>query len=225
MNSPFGVLPAGLEHLSVNRGEQKKDDNKLGQEDFLELMVAQLENQDPLNPAESGEFLGQIAQFGTVNGIAELQASVSALANSLQSNQALQVSTMVGRSVLVAGDTAMLNGGAGISGAVDLSEQTGSLVVKVHDSAGQLVKTVNLGSQSAGLVQFTWDGLDDAGAALGSGPYQLTAEAAVQDQNVSFPTLIEAQVDSVTLSASGVGPQLNLRGIGPVSLEDVRQVM
>ena len=73
----------------------------LGQEDFLHLMLTQLKNQDPFKPMESGEFLGQIAQFGTVQGLAGLQTSFDSLSSSLVSNQALQASTVVGRSALV----------------------------------------------------------------------------------------------------------------------------
>ena len=91
----------GSTALSSDRLKTEPKDKSLGQDEFLELMMTQLQNQDPLNPAESGEFLSQIAQFGTVNGITELQQSFSTLASSLQSNQALQASTMVGRSVLV----------------------------------------------------------------------------------------------------------------------------
>ena len=77
----------------------------LGQEDFLHLMLTQLKNQDPFKPMESGEFLGQLAQFGTVQGLAGLQTSFDSLASSLVSNQALQASSLVGRSALAATST------------------------------------------------------------------------------------------------------------------------
>ena len=101
MDKSISSVLTGIESLSSDRLKQTVEKKSLGQEEFLELMMTQLQNQDPLNPAESGEFLSQIAQFGTVNGITELQQSFSTLASSLQSNQALQASTMVGRSVLV----------------------------------------------------------------------------------------------------------------------------
>ena len=85
--------------LDSNASTQPKPGDELGQADFLQLMTAQLEAQDPLKPQESGEFLTQLAQFGTVNGIQELQKSFTGLSNSLLSLQALQASTLVGRTV------------------------------------------------------------------------------------------------------------------------------
>ena len=73
---------------------------KLGQQDFLRLMVAQIQNQDPMQPQMNGEFLSQLAQFSTNDGVAKMQESLQQMATSLQSNQALQASALVGRKVL-----------------------------------------------------------------------------------------------------------------------------
>jgi flagellar basal-body rod modification protein FlgD len=85
MDKPLGLLTPHLEELQIS-SKVKPAENGLGQEAFLDLMVAQLENQDPLNSMESGDFLSQIAQFGTVNGITELQGSFAVLASALQSS-------------------------------------------------------------------------------------------------------------------------------------------
>jgi len=226
MDKASGILPSGLESFAIKQTEKSKGDAALGQEQFLELMVAQLNNQDPMNPMESGDFLGQLAQFGTVNGITELQSSFEQLAGSLQSNQALEASTMVGRSVLVPGDSAYWGGQAGgISGAIELTEATGEVILNIQDAAGQSIKHLSLGAQSEGLVQFTWDGLDDAGVSVPSGNYRFSVEAQVNDQNVSFPTLIQGKVESVSLIPGGGEPQLNLSNIGAVNLGHVRQVL
>ena len=216
-------LPAGLDDLRIEP-KIERPDSGLGQEAFLELMVAQLKNQDPMNPMESGEFLGQIAQFGTVNGITELQNSFALLASSLQSSQALQASTMVGRNVLVTADGARLNSGEAIVGAVELAQPVGALTVSIFDAAGQLLRRIGLGAQSAGLARFTWDGLDEAGSAVPEGDYRVTAEANVDGETVSLGTLIQARVESVTL-LPGADPRLNLTDLGSVALADVKQVM
>ena len=86
---------SALEQFAIKQDDTPKDE--LGQSQFLELMITQIKHQDPLNPAEGGEFLSQLAQFGTVNGITELQSSFDVLATTLQSSQALQASTILPR--------------------------------------------------------------------------------------------------------------------------------
>jgi flagellar basal-body rod modification protein FlgD len=173
---------------------------------------------------ESGDFLGQLAQFSTVNGIQELQSSFSLLASSLQSSQALQASTMVGRNVLVPASTVTLPQTDGVNGAVDLPESAGELVISVKDVKGQEVKRLNLGQQSAGLAHFRWDGLAEGGGALPPGQYQLSVEVGGEDKTKAYPMLLKAQVESVTLQSNG-SPLLNLAKLGPIGLDKVRQVM
>ena len=121
-------LPPGISNLGISSAEPKNEDRQeLGQDQFFDLMVAQLTNQDPLNPLESNEFIAQVAQFSTVNGIKQVQESIGELATSFQSGQALQASTMVGRDVLVPGQRGVLHPGAMLSGAVDVASATGDL--------------------------------------------------------------------------------------------------
>ena len=111
MDKPSAILPGALDQFALRETETNRDQGELGQAEFFDLMVTQLKNQDPFKPMESGEFLGQIAQFSTVDGIGGLQRSFESLAGSLQSSQALQASTMVGRSVALPGDTLRLEAG------------------------------------------------------------------------------------------------------------------
>lgn len=218
------ILPPGLEQLAL-KSDPKKTGNELGQSDFLKLMLTQIRNQDPINPSDSTQFLTQLAQIGTVNGISDLQSSFDQLSSSLQSSQALQASTMVGRSVLVPGSAFQLNPAQSMRGAVELEAATGDLAVTISDASGQVVKQLHLGAQAAGTVQFAWDGLDAAGHAAAPGAYQVTARAGIDNEVVTQPTLIQAKVESVTLTQSGDGPLLNLQGLGPVPMNDVKQVM
>ncbi len=128
--------------------------DELGQEEFLNLMITQLKNQDPFKPLESGEFLGQLAQFGTVSGLAGLQTSFNSLASSLVSNQALQAAGLVGRTALVESDTAALPAGGIVEGAVELPATSGRVVVEISDATGEVVRHIELGGQAEGLVRF-----------------------------------------------------------------------
>ncbi|MCC7413259.1 MAG: flagellar hook assembly protein FlgD [Gammaproteobacteria bacterium] len=226
MDNPLGILPPGLENLSIAAQQKAATgaNKKLGQDTFLELMIAQLKNQDPMKPMESGDFLAQIAQFTTASGVGELNDSFNTLAGALQSNQALQASTLVGRNVLVPSQIAVLTPGTPVQGTIDLPRAAGLVSLSVYDSAGQLVRQMSLGAQTAGTSQFSWDGLDDAGAAVPAGRYRIAIEAESGNETLSLQPYLPARVESVSLRSGGA-PQLNLTGLGTVGLDEVRQVM
>jgi flagellar basal-body rod modification protein FlgD len=220
------ILPAELQHLALKQPEKKADsDSGLDQDAFLELMLTQIQHQDPLNPMESGDFLSQMAQFGTVNGITELNGSFATLSSSLQSSQALQASTMVGNTVLVPGNSSDLISGGQISGAVDLNNSTSNLVLNIADITGQTVRQVELGSHAGGMTKFTWDGLDNSGNPVPSGKYTIEAAGLIGGEAVAQPVLVNAKVDSVSLSKTGGEALLNLNGLGTVSISEVREIM
>lgn len=221
--NPIDTKTLSLDSLSQGTATPRVASDQLGQKQFLELMVAQLKNQDPMQPMQNGEFLGQMAQFGTVSGIQDLQKSFGSLSASLQSNQALMASSLVGRSVLAPGSAGFLPAGGQLAGAVDLSTPTQNVVVNITDASGQLVQRLNLGAQSAGNVRFAWDGMTSAGTLAAPGVYQVTAQAQAGTQQYAPGTLIEARVDSVSLGGAN-GLILNLAGLGSVNLSDVKQI-
>lgn len=227
MTASSGILPAGLEQYSAERLASNKSATKeLGQDEFFKLMITQLKNQDPMKPMENGEFLAQIAQFSTVNGITSLQQSFATLASALQSGQALQASTMVGRSVLVASDWLHLDAGRAANGAVELDAAASDVTVTISDAKGQAVKRIDLGAHAAGTVQFNWAGVDEGGAGVAPGDYLVTAQADFETGvSQSLTTLANVKVESVTIPGAGQTPILNLTGRQQVPLSDVRQVM
>lgn len=211
----------------LNLAQQTANDSnssELGQTDFLQLMTTQLQNQDPFSPLENGEFIGQLAQFGTVSGIETLQQSFESFAGALQSNRALEASVMVGRSVLVPGATAALAQGGTLSGGVSLPAASDNVVVKVHNTSGELVATRNLNGQAAGIVRFTWDGLNDGGDPVVAGNYQVQAEAQIGNEVEQLGTFVSGNVDSVTLGGSAGEFTLHVAGIGDVRIDDVVQI-
>lgn len=219
------VDTATLQSLGLTASQSKTKSNSIGQDEFLKLMMTQLKSQDPMKPLESGEFLSQIAQFSTVSGIQDLQASFKTLSGSIYSNQALQASSLVGRTVLVPSGNAALASGGSVSGAVDLTTSTSQLVVGIYDSTGQLVRRISFGPQAAGQVSFAWDGLTDAGTTAASGTYRVRAEAEVGGQAVAMDTLVASKVESVVLGGQNGSIRLNLSGLGGVDFSAVKQIM
>jgi flagellar basal-body rod modification protein FlgD len=217
-------MPTPIDALSGLRLEvpQAAREGDLGQEDFLHLMLTQLKNQDPFKPMESGEFLGQLAQFGTVQGLAGLQTSFDSLSSSLVSNQALQASSLVGRSALARTSRLEIVAGQAVSGAVDLPASSAATAVAIRDAAGQTVRTLPLGAQPSGLAGFTWDGLDDNGRPVTAGRYSFTASYLAGTESVAADTLLRAPIDSVLLDTDGFS--VELRGIGELPFTAVREI-
>ena len=215
-----------LKGADINaKKETDKPRNEMGQKEFFDLMVAQLKAQDPLNPMDSNQFLGQVAQFSSVTGIQDMSKSFEALSASLQSSQALQASTLVGRSVLVPGGSGAHSEQAALRGAVDLPQASPAVSLSITDAVGRTVRQMDLGAREAGLVNFTWDGLTDAGEQAPPGTYGVRAAFDAGGETQAAETLVVSHVDSVTLGKGGTEPQLNLADRDPVTLGTVRQIL
>ena len=197
---------------------------ELGQDEFLKLMTTQLGNQDPFEPMDNGEFLAQIAQFGTVNGVNELNTSFNDFASSLQSSQALQASSLIGRQVLVNHNESYLPATGSMSGGVQLNSGANDVAVNVLDSVGQTIGRVELGAQSSGLVQFNWDGITLDGQRALPGRYRLEVEATRAGQTESLTPLVTANVVSLTLGGVGQEMKVELENLGTVNFSQVNQI-
>lgn len=220
------TLQDELARLGLNRqpeAENKGDD--LGQEDFLALMIAQFQNQDPFSPMENGEFLGQLAQFGTVDGIDQLNSAFAGLSQTLYSDQALQAANLVGHRVLAASDRAYLPESDSLAGAVGLSSSAENVQIDILDASGQLLRRLELGQQAAGLVEFQWDGMTDGGERADPGNYSIEARVIRGSSVEGVETLVNAQIDSVNLGGAQGGMSLNLAGGGVLSMSQVRRIL
>ncbi|MEM8816856.1 MAG: flagellar hook assembly protein FlgD [Pseudomonadota bacterium] len=197
--------------------------DELGQEDFLTLMITQFQNQDPFEPMDNGEFLGQLAQFSTVNGIESLNSGFDGLSGALRDEQALQAANLVGRSILAESNAAFYSGDDSVNGAVAIGA-AGTVQIDITDASGQLIQTLDLGQQPAGSVDFAWDGRTASGEMAAPGEYGLTARVVRGQEVESAPTLIEASIESVTLGRFGSAMTLNLEGGGSLALSQVYQI-
>ena len=214
-----------LTGLGINQPTAPERSDDLGQEQFLELMIAQFSNQDPIEPMSNGDFLGQLAQFGTVSGINELQGSFAQLTESLYSEQALQAANLVGHSVLARTNQGFVAEGGSLSGAVELSSSANSVVIDITDSSGQLVRQLDLGIQGSGTIEFQWDGRNENQEPVAPGNYRISARAGRGINVENVETLIEADVESVTLGRAGQGMVLNLPGGTALNLSQIQRIL
>jgi flagellar basal-body rod modification protein FlgD len=190
---------------------------------FLTLMTAQLQNQDPLNPTDSNQFLSQLSELSTVEGIAQLNTSVSTLSDSMLSSQALTASGLVGQGILAQAGSASYTAGQSLSGAVQVPTGATSVTLTITNAAGALVNQMAVPA-TAGLQSFNWNGDAANGRAAPSGTYSVTANAVVGGHSQTADTYITGTVSSVTLGASGQSPTLNTPQLGPVALNSVQQI-
>jgi flagellar basal-body rod modification protein FlgD len=198
----------------------------LGGTDFITLMLAQLQNQDPTSPVDSNTFLTQLAQLSEVQGISSLNSSFGALSTSLTSNQALQASSLLGHQALVNSSTATTTAaGATVTGAVNVPQNTSQVTLSITDSSGALVSQINLGAQSAGLANFSWNGTTGNGSQAPPGTYTLTAQyAGATSGGTAATTLVNGTVESVSMGAGSTGLTLNVSGVGSVPFSGVQQI-
>ncbi len=197
----------------------------LGGTDFLTLMLAQLKNQDPTSPVDSNTFLTQLAQLSEVQGITQLDTSFSSLSNSLTSSQALQASSLLGHQALVGSSTVNLDASTtAVNGAVYVPQTSAQVSLNISNSAGVLVQTINLGAQSAGLSNFSWNGQMGNGSQAPPGQYTLSANVAGVGSGTAITTFVDGTVQSVTMGAGTSGLVLNVSGLGAVPFADVLQI-
>ncbi|CAM3102258.1 flagellar biosynthesis protein FlgD [Pseudomonas floridensis] len=210
---------------SLQNPTQTKTDSTgaLGKDAFLQLLVTQMKNQNPLDPQDNTEFVGQLAQFSSVESLQNLTKTVDSIAGSYQSSQALQASSLVGRSVIIDASSTTVDTAKGMIGSVVVPNTSSATSVKVYDPQGNLVDTVDLGTQPAGTVSFAWDGTDSDGTALASGNYTFTAAGSIEGKNTQFTTYLPATVNSVTLGVNGAETKLNLAS-GSVALSKVQTI-
>ena len=189
------------------------------QANFLKLLVAQLNSQDPMNPMDNAQMTTQMAQLNMVSGIDKLNTTVQSMSTQFSAMQALQGASIVGHDVIVNGSNLALNAGVG-KGAINLASNADAVSVNVVTASGQVLDTINLGPQSAGQVPFSWTTSSYANRTDLS--FNITATAA--GQAVVATPLMQATVVSANPSTTGL--TLSLLGqTNPVAYSDVVSIL
>jgi len=219
------ALIASLNAANSSVGKKTASDTNSAsaqQDKFLTMLVAQMKNQDPLNPLDNAAITTQMAQLSTVTGIDKLNSTLQALSNSMAVGQSVSATSMIGHGVLIPGSTVNLAKGQAVGG-VELTLPADSLKVTIKDAGGNIVRTLQLGAQNAGVLPFAWDGQTDAGTAAADGSYKFTAEAVLSGTKTTPTTLAFGLVNAITPGAQGA--TLDVGQLGGFALSDVKQVM
>lgn len=209
----------------------KETDSEELQNQFLTLLTAQLQNQDPLNPLENTELTSQLAQINTVSGIAGISEKVTSLLTALNNNQGIQAAGIIGKNVLTNGNQITLtsitdeegNVNAAAYGGIKLESNADKVVVKITDGATE-IRSIDLGYQRAGTVSFAWDGRDNDGNLRKDGNYKFTVEAVQKDESVIATAMQYSPVYAISRNATG-DFELDLGEKGTISLSDIQQIL
>ena len=228
-NTPSDIFTALNPNNSVE-ASRSRNVSDMGSDDFLTLMIAQMKNQDPTKPMDQMAFMSQLAQFGTLSGVQELNGSFGDLSTSLTGAQAVQASSLVGRSVAMdtqsaslapvgrneAGDTIHI-----LSATVDMGRQSEGGVFEVRDGSGRLVFYGQLPAGS-GNVPVVWDGAAADGSQLPPGEYSISAQVERGGDLRPAPVYGHDTVISVAIG-SGNQVTLNLASGRSIDVSDVKE--
>jgi len=201
-----------------------KNNGALTQADFFALLTQQLAYQDPTKPVENDQMIAQMTNFTMADGITKLNENFSSLAQSMTSNQALQASSLVGRSVLTQSEELVFTGESLSRGQINLESVADNMKVIITKPNGELVNSFAVDSPQLGKNEFVWDGTDQDGEKMPAGVYNISVEVTASGKTESVPVQVYTPVSSVSMGNNGTGIMLNLLGIGAVKLADVLEV-
>ena len=207
-----------LQNLSASRTAAEKTDAASQQDRFMKLLVAQLNNQDPMNPMDNAQLTSQTAQISTVSGIEKLNDSVLAMAKQFSSMQMLQSASIIGHDHLTAGNgLAVTNGQA--NGVMDLASPADKVSVQIFSPGGQLLDTLELGSLKAGRQQFSWDASNYTGG--GALSFKVAASKAGQ----AIPATALSRDTITSIGNDGSAMSIALKSGATVRYEQIKAVL
>lgn len=209
----------GAQGPSVNNAEEMRTN-------FMTLLVAQLNNQDPMNPMENAEMTSQLAQINTVSGIESLNDTMKEINGQIDNTRFMQASALIGKAVLVDGNRMMVGeAGSTTPYGIELDDFAEQVNVTISDGSGRVVRELSLENVPQGTQTLTWDGIMEDGTAAPAGSYSFTVQALNGEDPVSVSRLNYAQVMAVSTGENRT-PMLDLGGImDPVRLESIRQII
>lgn len=184
------------------------------QDRFLKLLVAQLNNQDPMNPMDNAQMTSQMAQINTVSGIQQLNETMKSMASQFTAMQSLQGMALIGHDVLVKSNTLTVEGGKA-KGSVELTGKADNVKVDILSPGGQVLGTINMGAQGAGRHAFEWDASGYAGT--GSPTFKVTATLGGK----AVTTTALAQDKVVSIGNNGI----ELKGRDPVFYDEIQGIL
>jgi len=200
-------------------------EDELGQDAFLTLFTAQLQNQNPLDPMENEAFVSQLAEFSSLEGIKGMQGSLDNMVNGMRQEQMVAGANLVGKKVQVAGGHFTGGNGAITQGPIDLKSGAESIILSVYDpKSGDLIYRDTQGGKLPGRAELNWNGRDRSGEIVPEGGYLMTASAVINGKLETVPVTTMADVRSVSWDPAAQEISLEVGDGVFVALADVERI-
>lgn len=193
-------------------------DANASQDRFLKLLVAQLSNQDPMNPMDNAQMTSQMAQINTVSGIQQVNETIKSLSAQFATLQVMQGASMIGHDVLMQGNTLSIQAGKA-GGAIDLPSNADKVSVQILTPGGQVVDTLNLGAMTAGRHSFEWD----ASKYTGGGNPSFQVLASQSGKGLASTALARDTIDSIGNDNGAM--TIQLKGRGTVAYDSIKAIL
>lgn len=210
---------------SQAKANSKAGKNQMGKEGFLQLLVAQMRNQDPTNPMDGTQFASQLAQFNSVEQLINLNKGMAGLAQSQEMmSQGLSntmAASLTGKSIRAVSDRVHVEAGEESTINFKLGNTATKATIEITDAAGNVVRTEELKNLGSGNHKWTWDGKSDGGNSVPEGEYSIKIEAKSGDENVAALTYQEGIAEKVRYTENGV--RLIVNGVA-IPLGNVEEI-
>jgi flagellar basal-body rod modification protein FlgD len=200
-------------------------EDELGQDAFLTLFTAQLQNQNPLDPMDNEAFVSQLAEFSSLEGIKGMQGSLDNMVNGMRQDQMVAGANLVGKKVQVAGGNFTGGNGEITKGSIDLDYGAQSVILSVYDPAsGDLIYRDTQGARLPGRAEMNWNGRDRQGEIVPEGSYLMSASAVINGKLETVPVTTMADVRSVSWDPSAQEITLEVGDNVFVALADIERI-
>jgi|AntAceMinimDraft_13_1070369.scaffolds.fasta_scaffold43025_2 flagellar basal-body rod modification protein FlgD len=217
-------LPAGITSYENYVNTPKQINEEMGQQQFLQLFTAQLQNQNPLDPVKNEAFVAQLAQFSSLEANLSMKDSLSTMVTSQASDRVMASAALIGKSVAVPGGSVDLSDGVGGEGVVNLPYGSAGMKVTVLNDRNMAVRELVYGAQPAGDFALKWNGKDADGETVADGSYRFIAQAVVQGETSSVSVSALAKVTAVSTSAVDKSLILEFVGGKTLPLSEVTRI-
>lgn len=209
--------------MNPNESARLAPQKTMDQQDFLKLLTVQMQNQDPTDPVDNTKMIADMAQFSSLEAMKQLNDTVTSMAQMFKMNQAIQASSLVGKSVVVPGAKVELLSGNAPVAILDVKESLSDVRAQIRDANGTVVREYSWDRLPTGQGDLKWDGTDMAGNPLMQGEYTLVAWGTnMEGGRTQVGTLVAQRVISVDVSSSGAS--LQLADGSETGLDEIQQI-
>jgi flagellar basal-body rod modification protein FlgD len=175
-------------------------EDKLGRDSFLKMFIAQMNNQDPLNPMDISQMSSQLAQYSSLEQLLNINSNLESIQDVQSDSNKYQTISLIGNEVQADSSTLVLDNGKAAKGSFYLGESA-NCTVQILDENGKLIRNIQLGSQKPGNIEFEWDGFDNNKKLYTTGQFTYEVKAINNDEDqVSVEKFIKGTVTGINLS-------------------------